>query len=222
MVDDYTEVLTTLMRFPGGQDPLQFFLEAVHLAENGGRVRTVTPPAEPVPPPRAIPPPPPAPRARPGPPPVTGPIDMTTFRSKLIAFYQRYALGSWPPSPCPGSPPHPTPTPRPAAHTRLPAGAPPPSPCLRVSCRYNPTKVEGVDGILSRYEGQEANLVRDLIHGAATSAARAPRNLPSLTFQPRPPRTHGCSRYLFRGSASATVRRQPWRCSVAAKWWHSS
>ena len=88
-MNDYTEVLTTLMRFPGGQDPLEFFLAAVNLAENGGRIRTVTPPPEPVPPPRAIPPPP-APPARSAPPAPVGPIDLSTFRSKLVVFYQRY------------------------------------------------------------------------------------------------------------------------------------
>jgi hypothetical protein len=76
IVNDYTEVLMTLMRFPGGSQPFEFFRAAVTLAENGGRIREVTPPPD-------------------APPPAVGPLpplslsDLAHFRAKLVAFYKR-------------------------------------------------------------------------------------------------------------------------------------
>ena len=80
IVDDYTEVLTALMRYPATDDPFQFFAAATALAESGGRVRSVTPP--PVPPQRHS--------ARSGDP---SSFDVGDFRGRMIAFYQVYVVG---------------------------------------------------------------------------------------------------------------------------------
>ncbi len=90
LVNDYSEMMIVLMRYPEVSDPFELFHAAVHLAENGGRVRPVTPPpTPPVRKPRAgsesVPAHPHTPQIHPA-----AGSRPAHFRAKLVLFYREY------------------------------------------------------------------------------------------------------------------------------------